>query len=181
MDLNINQKDVVELAAQKVADAILSDYDDLHEMAQNRIEEAINSVITDEVKASMIEAIDKKLADETEKVLSQKIVPVDIWGEGRGEPTTIREQLHKRALEYWEERVEPDRNNRGRYQKTNYGGEPRHKLVFKDVAQAAFEEAMRTNVNEMVRAFRDAMKKDAASVIGKHIESIINNRVVDGK
>ncbi len=181
MDLNIDSKDVMELAAQKVADAVLSEYDDIQEYVTNRIEELISSVMTDEMRASMVATIDQRLAEETEKVLQQKIVPVDMWGEAKGEPTTIREQIHKRALEYWEERVEPDRNNQGRYRATSYGGQPRHKMVYKDIAKEAFEEAIKANVSEMVKAFRDAMRKDVYKVVDKRIDSIINNRTLDAK
>lgn len=181
MDLNIDPKDVLNLAAQKVADAVLGEHPDLYDTVSSRIEQEISAIVTDEMRESMIAAVDKKLAEETEKILQQEIVPVDIWGEGKGEPTTIREQLHKRALEYWEERVEPDRNNRGRYRKTTYGGQPRHKLVFQDVARSAFEQAIQENVTEMVRAFRDAMRKDAYEAINKRINDIVNNRVLDAK
>lgn len=181
MDLNIDPKDVMELAAQKIADAVLSKYDDLHDYAEKRIEKLISSTVTDEMRNSMVATIDQKLAEETEKILQQKIVPVDIWGEATGEPATIREQLHKRALEYWEERMEPDSNNRGRYRKSSYGGTPRHKLVYQDIAKAAFEEAIKANVSEMVKAFRDAMRKDAYKVVSERIDKIINNRVLDAK
>ncbi len=178
MDFKIDPKDVLELAAKKAADGILEQYDDLASLAESRIEERINSIISDKMRASMAATIDDKLQAEIEKVLQQKIVPVDIWGEAKGEPSTLREQLHKRALEYWEERVEADRNRRGHYKVTSYGGQPRHKVVFQDVAQQAFEEAMRANINEMVRAFRDAMKADLAKVVSDHIGKIINNKVI---
>lgn len=181
MDLNIDPKDVLELAAQKVASAILAEHDDLYETVTNRIEAFVNSVVTDEVRQSMVETIDAKMAEETEKVLAAEIVPLNIWGEAKGEPTTLRDQIHKRALEYWEEKVERDRNNTGRYKPSSYGGTPRHKLVFQDVAQIAFEDAMKANVTEMVRAFRDAMRKDVAAVAVKHIDSIINGRVLGDK
>ena len=113
MDLNINPADVTELAAKKVADAVLGEHPDLYDMINLRIEETLNSLVSEETKASMLKTIDQKFAEETEKVLSEKIIPLDIWGKAVGEPTTIREQIHKRALEYWEERVEPDRNNKG--------------------------------------------------------------------
>lgn len=181
MDLNIDPKDVMELAAQKVADVVLSEYDDLHDYATKQIDELISSTVTDEMRNSMVATIDQKLADETEKMLQQKIVPVDIWGDAVGEPTTLREQLHKRALEYWEENVEPDRNNRGQYRVSSYGGKPRHKLVYQDIAKTAFEEAIRANITEMVKAFRDAMRKDAYKVVSERIDKIINNKVLDAK
>ena len=130
MDLNIDPKDVLELAAQKVADTVFEQYDDLHDYVNNRIEELVSSTVTTEMRESMVVTIDQKLAEETGKLLQQEVVPVDIWGEAKGEPTTIREQLHKRALEYWDERVEPDRNNPGRFRPTSYGGKPRHTLVY---------------------------------------------------
>ena len=178
MNLNIDPKDVLELAAQKVADEVLGQYEDLHRTVTQRIEEEIASVLTEAVRASLVETIDQTLAEETQKVLSQEIVPVDIWGEGKGEPTTIRDQIHKRALEYWEESVKPDRNNPGRYRKTSYGGTPRHRLVFQDVAHDAFVGALRDTVSEMVKAFRDAMKKDALTVISRRIDEVINNRAL---
>lgn len=182
MDLKIDPKDVLELAAQKAADTVLAEWpDDLYEYAKAKIEDRISSVITDELRASMVETIDQKLAEETEKALQQEIVPVDIWGEAKGDPTTLRQQIHKRALEYWEESVEKDRNNPGRYRKSSYGGTPRHRLVYQDVAQAAFEAAIQANVTEMVKAFRDALRKDAAKVVNARIEKIINNKVLDAK
>jgi len=178
IDINIDPKDVLELAAQKVADNVLSQYEDLYEIVTTRIKEEINSVITKEVRQSMTEVVDKTLADELQKVLSQEIVPVDMWGERVGEPTTIKEQLHKRALVYWEERVEKDNNNRGHYRVTSYGGQPRHKIVFQDVAQEAFDAAIKENVNEMVKAFRDAVRKDACAVVTENIDKIINNKII---
>ena len=180
MDFKIDPKDVLELAAQKLVDQVLESDESLCETAELRIQERIDNVISDEMRASMAQTVDAKLAAELEKILASKIVPVDIWGEATGEPTTLREQIHKRALQYWEERVEPDRNHRDRYRVTNYGGEPRHKVVFKDVAKQAFEEAMRANINEMVKAFRDAMRKDAVAVVTEHIGKIIDNRVIEG-
>ncbi len=178
MDFNIDPKDVIDLAAQKLADQVLDQYDDLASLAEMRIKETIASVISDEMRVSMAKTVDDKLQSEMEKILQHKIVPVDIWGEATGEPSTLREQIHKRALEYWEESVEPDKNKRGRYRKTSYGGTPRHKLVFQDVAQKAFEEAMRANIAEMVKSFRDAMRKDMARKVEEHIDKIISNRVI---
>lgn len=181
MDLNIDPKDVLELAAQKLCDAVLEDFDDIQQAVESRIQAAIDSILTDEVRQSLTETIDKKLHEEVEKVLSDRIVPVDIWGEGKGEPTTIREQLHKRALEYWEERVEKDPMNYGRYRHSTYGGKPRHRLVFQDVAKEAFDKAMRENIVELTKAFRDAMRKDGYEMVNKHLADVINNRVVDAK
>jgi len=179
MDIKIDQSAVIEAAAQKVADAVLADYGDLRDWVEKRIEEEISAMVSDDVRATVGQRIDTALDTALANVLEQKIIPVDIWGEGKGEPTTIREQLHARALNYWEERVEPDKNNRGHYRPRTYGGEPRHRLVFKDVAEEAFRKAMAANVSEMVAAFRDAMKRDAAKTIAAHIENIINNRVVE--
>jgi hypothetical protein len=178
MDFDINPKDVLELAAQKVADRVLGDYGDLSEFAESRIEDEINKVITDELRKSLAETIDAKLTAELEEILKREIVPVDLWGEATGEPTTLRDQLYKRALHYWDEKVEPDRNSRGRYRVTSYGGQPRHKVVFKDVVQEAFEDAIRANITELVKSFRDALKQDAYKAAVEHIDKIVNNRVI---
>lgn len=178
MDFDINPKDVLELAAQKVADRVLGDYGDLSEFAESRIEDEISKVITDELRKSLAETIDAKLTAELEEILKREIVPVDLWGEAAGVPTTLRDQLYKRALHYWDEKVEPDRNSRGRYRVTSYGGQPRHKVVFKDVVQEAFENAMRANITELVKSFRDALKQDAYKAAVEHIDKVINNRVI---
>lgn len=179
MKLDIEPQQVVDLAAEKLLQIVLeNDEYSAIQILQDKIDALIKETVTDEMRAGISEKIDAALQSEMEKALSQEIVPVDIWGEAKGEPTTIRQQLHKRALEYWEERVEKDRNNSGRYRVTTYGGTPRHKLVFQDVAKDAFEAAMKENIGEMVKAFRDAMRKDAAEKVGKHIDSIINSRAL---
>lgn len=173
MDLKIDQEAVLDLAAEKVAKAILGEDIDLGQMLEDRIEAFVQSTITDEARASMVEKIDAALHAEVEKVLSAEIVPVDIWGEGLGEPTTIRQQLHKRCMTFWEERVEPDRNNPGRYRATSYGGKPRHQHVFQSVCQEAFDKAMQDNVAVMVKAFRDAIVKDTQRAVADNIDKLI--------
>lgn len=173
MELKIDHDAVTELAAQKVAEAILGEDIDLEQMLEDRINAFLQSTITDETRAAVVDRIDAALDAEIQSVLSQEIVPVDIWGEGVGEPTTIRQQLHKRCMNYWEERVEPDRNNPGRYRVTSYGGKPRHQHVFQDVCKSAFDDAIKENVSTMVQAFRDALVKDAQNAVTENIDKII--------
>lgn len=173
MEVKIDNEAVLDLAAEKVALAILGEDIDLEKMLEDRIEAFVQSTITDEARGSMIEAIDAAMHAEVEKVLSAEIVPVDIWGEGNGEPTTIRHQLHKRCMNFWEERVEPDRNNPGRYRQTQYGGKPRHQHVFQTVCQEAFDNAMKENVTVMVKAFRDAIVRDTQKAVADNIDKMI--------
>lgn len=173
MDFQIDRDAVLNLAAEKVAQAIYGEDVDLAQMLEDRIDAFVQSTITEEARASLVEKIDDALTTEISAVLSTEIVPVDIWGDAKGEPTTIRQQLHKRAMNYWEDRVEPDRNNPGRYRQTDYGGKPRHQHIFQSVCQEAFEKAMQENIDAMVKAFRDAMVRDAGKKAVEHIDKII--------
>jgi hypothetical protein len=174
MDIQIDVAAVMELAAQKIADEVLGDSDSFYEKVEARIESIIDSAVGESLQASVRDRIDATLNASLAEMLDRQIIPVDMWGERTGEPTTIRAQLHKRALEFWEERVEPDRHNTGQLKRTTYGGEPRYKVVYKQITEDAFKDALKANVNEIVSAFKAAVKVDAAKLINEHIEKIIN-------
>jgi hypothetical protein len=52
---------------------------------------------------------------EVEKVFSQPFIPVDRFGYGKGETTTIRELIAKEAIEYWTEKVDDNGNKTNGY------------------------------------------------------------------
>ena len=158
---NITKEEVLELAAQKLFNAYCGE-PDLEEIATGMIKERIETLFA----ASLRERVDKFLDEEMEKLLSQEITPVDIWGEKHGTPTTIRAVLAQRARDFWNVKLDSE----GR--ECHYGT-ARHEILFKKIVKDEFDKAVKGNIEVMVGAFKEALKADAATVTAAHIDKLI--------
>jgi len=94
-------------------------------------------------------------------------VPIDIYGERAGNPTTLRDIIKDKALKFWDEKV----NEEGKV--SGWGGRPRHEHLYGKVVRDEFEKAIRANVKEVVAAFKAKMKHHFANLTEKHIEDMI--------
>lgn len=155
---NITREEILELAAQKLADSA-ADYEDLHSSAHREIKERIH--------AKLFPKVDEAISAELERLLSSEIAPVNIWGEKVGEPTTIRSALHQRAKDYWSQKVNGDgKPNDG------YGGKPRAEWMFEKIVRDEFTAAIKGNAEEITKAFKAAMKETAMANIAAKVDEL---------
>lgn len=159
----ITREEILELAARKIIDA----YD---ESPGDMIREKVQSMVKAQVGPILQFEIELAMRAEIEKILSAKITPVDMWGEKTGTETTIREQLAKKARQFWDEKVD----NEGKL--SSYGGEPRHTRVVRQVLQEEFDKAIKTNAAEVVKEFAAALKASGAKLVAEHITKLVNVR-----
>lgn len=161
----ITREEILELAAVKLADQF-GDAKHLSELAEREIEQRVKSAF----ESGLQIRIDEFLGSEMEKLLSQEICPVDIWGDKTGSPTTIRAQLAARAKDFWDVKVDQDGKSQC------YGGNPRHEVLFKKIVKDEFDKAVKENCTEIVAAFKQALKVDAARITSEHIDKLIKTR-----
>jgi hypothetical protein len=163
LPFGITRSEILDLAAQKIADSACED---------NCIEDRVNRLVTERVKQAfdngLTKRIDEFLTSEMEKLLNREICPVDIWGDKTGTPTTIRAQLAERAKIFWD--VNVDREGK----RESYGGQPRHKVLFEKIVNEQFSEAIKTNSVAIAEAFKTALRADAARIAIEHIDKLIN-------
>lgn len=158
----ITREELLELAAQKLADEYASS-DNLEKSIWDKINPRIEKLFSERINSG----VTTTLTAEIEKLMGQELVPVNMWGEREGSPTTIRATLAKRAKTFWDEKVDAD----GRT--STYGGQPRHQWLFSKVVNDEFEKVIKQNITNIVGAFKDALTVDAAKVTAAHIESLI--------
>lgn len=158
----ITCEELLELAAQKLADQYATS-EDLEKSIWDKINPRIEKLFSERINSGITTVI----TAEIEKLLGQELVPVNIFGDREGSPTTIRAMLAKRAKSFWDEKVDCD----GRI--STYGGEPRHKWLFSKVVNDEFEKVIKQNITNIVGAFKDALTVDAAKMTAAHIDSII--------
>lgn len=163
---DITREEVLNLAAQKLVDAYGGD-PDISEKAEEIIRSKVGEMFSE---TSIRTRIDECLTAELEKLLSQEIVPVDIWGQREGSPTTIRAILSDRARKFWDVPV----NSEGR--EITYGGTPRHKRLMEEILKDEFAKAVRDNANVIVSEFKAALKVDATKLVTEHIDKLITVR-----
>jgi predicted transcriptional regulator len=164
-ELGIGKDEILDLAATKLADEF-GDAREIYERAAKVLRERIEEV----VKTRVVFTVEATLFSEMEKIMREKVTPVDIWGEKTGEPTTIRAQLADKALVFWETKVSEDGKP------TSYGGSTRAEQVMRKVAQEEFQKALRGSVSEVVVAFKASLKQGMAKSIEDHINHLIPGR-----
>jgi hypothetical protein len=156
---------IVESAAEKLADQIAREEaipDRVEEMIRARVEKAIGEGLEARVEATLTATM--------ESVMRETITPVNIWGERAGEPTTLRDALAARARVFWDVRVDKDGKP------STYGGTPRHEHLMKQMLNEEFTAAIRENATVVVAAFKEAVRGDAARLLGEHIEKLMPAR-----
>jgi uncharacterized protein (DUF885 family) len=162
-ELDITKEELLDLAATKLADQE-NDYDEITARAEKLIKERVEEAFrnrADAVINSVIEA-------EVTRLLSTEYVPVDMWGEKVGTPTTIRDQLTEQAKKFWTEKVD----ERGK-KTTYYGGEERHQWLLKKVVQDEFTKTIKDNISSVVAGLKAALKEHGQKVVAQHIEGLI--------
>lgn len=165
MDFNITREEVLELAANKVADQ-MADYEEtqglVNKLIRERVEQAFKESLTKRVDALLNETV-LKLVDET-------VTPVDIWGERTGPPTTIRQALAQRARDFWLVKVNADGKE------ATYNGTERWKMFLQQVSKEEFTKAIQENIESIVTGFKEALRADTGKLLGEHIERLIPSK-----
>lgn len=159
----ITREEILNLAATKLIDEAFSDDD-----TSDIVRETVRSMVTQRVKDTLPSLIQSALNAELSAVLTSKITPVDIWGERAGEPTTIRDQLVKKALTFWDTKVDKDGKESG------WHGEPRHQHLVRQVMKEEFENAVKNNAAAVVAAFGQALQASGKALVEEHIKKLVN-------
>lgn len=174
----ITREEVLNLAADKLLAAYdgRHDTDDgseysLHESLLTRLEKMISASLKEtmakEYPKGMGNIIEARLTEEMERIINTEYVPVNLWGEREGKPTSIRASILERARVYWDTKVSAD----GR--PSDYGGKPRHEHLFAKLVEEEFAKAVSQNITNIVGALKDALKADAVKTVTEHIDKII--------
>lgn len=168
MEFNITREEVLNLAAQKLADSF-GDTEFIEGIASRLIKERVEAII----KERTIPRIDRFLTEQLEGLVSKEFVPVDMWGAPTGKPTTIRDQITTRAKEYWETRVDSE----GR-PNSSYGSKPRHEYMFSKLVAAEFANAVSQNIVNVAGALKDALIDECNATVRKKIDELIRVKTV---
>lgn len=170
MDINIDKKELLELAAAKLAQMHYEEEQDY-----NWIKQRVDAEIHDVIKTRVDKAIDDALNNLLPKILNDKITPVNIWGEKSGEPTTIKEILHQKALSFWSTKVDSKGNP------CNYhGSKTRAQMLVQQEAQQAFQDAMniemKNNFEGIVKQLKNSLRDNAIKDVDSMLQKLIKVR-----
>jgi hypothetical protein len=162
LHFGIKPEDILELAAQKLADEFADKYQ-ISQRAYELIEARVEGIST----KNLVQKIDDLLTAEMDRILKAEIIPLDMWGEKAGQPTTIRDQIAERARKFWDEKVDKD----GKL--TTYGGQPRHEHMMRQIVSDEFDKAIKQNVVEIIAGMKDAMRAHAHKVADEYLDKLI--------
>lgn len=161
----ITKDEVLELAAQKLANSV-AEQSDISETANRLISERVKELFEKGLKAR----IDEFLDAEMRKVIGEEIVPVNIWGEREGKPTTIRAELAKRAKEFWGTKVD----EQGR--ESSWGGIERSTRLMQQILKDEFAAAIKSNAEVIVAEFKKALQTESTRIVTDNIDRLIKTK-----
>jgi hypothetical protein len=167
MDINIDKKELLELASAKLAQMHYEEEQDYQWIA-TRVDNEIQDVIHSRVN----KAIDDALNDLLPKILTDKITPVNVWGETAGKPGTIKDILQDKALSFWNQKVD----NRGL--PCTYGNAKTRaqRLVQQEAAQAfedAMHEEMKNHFEGIVKQLKESLRENAIKDVDSMLQKLI--------
>ncbi|MEM8791073.1 MAG: hypothetical protein AAGE80_05615 [Pseudomonadota bacterium] len=168
MNVNIDQEDLLSMAAEKLADEY-ADHASIGQMLQSKIRERVD----DAIKTTIDDRVEAALNAALSETLDQTIQPVDVFGEKTGEPTTLRATLSQRAKDFWSTKV--DRNGKpvGNDTWGSREAKTRAEWMLGKIVSDEFASQVRENAVEIAATFKEAMRKDAHAMIDKHIDGLI--------
>ena len=158
----ITKEEVLELAASKLANAF-SDEKDLADIAEREI----HLRVTEALSKNLMAKIDSFLNAEMTVLIQKEIIPVDVFGEKCGTPTTIRAALMERAKTFWDVKVD----EKGNF--SDWGGIPRHERLMKKILEEEFAKAVKDNASVIVAEFKKAITADCTKIVKQHIDNLI--------
>jgi len=166
---DISREEILEVVSNKLIETHFSHYSDDFCNQADAFTEVVSKRIEDKVSAlvpkNLEEVISKALNDAMQSILDETVQPVDIFGDRKGEPTTIRQALADRAKAYWLEKIDSNGRPCGRYG----GGQPRCEVMLKEHLKDAFTVAIGENRNEIISSLRAALKETALQEVEKNL------------
>lgn len=165
MDLKIDQDAVIELAAQKIADAVMYDGNDIASIAKKEINARIDEIFLErasvEIDAAISQAINGALDREYQRVNS--------WGEKEGQATTIRKELLKIADGYWGQKVDA---RTGKAAENSYNSVARAEFVMGQICGEKFTEQMKQAAISTTAALKDGFRAQMAGHVDKLLDEL---------
>ncbi len=151
MDFKIDKKELLELAATKLAEMHYNEQQDY-----DWIKKYVNKEVYDLLNKRVNAAIDKSLSDLMPEILNTKVSPVNIWGEKSGEAKTIKDLLHEKAKNYWDETVDEKGKPCGGYSSSKI---TRSQFLMGEQLKEEFNNAITKNIQSVIAAMKDSLQE----------------------
>ena len=165
----ITKEEVLDLAAQKVADMAIADNSDtVYQKAMDIVKARLDKLFGERITA----AVEAALKGELETILSETITPVDVWGDKAGKPTTLRAAMRDKSSEFWTQHVDSNGNP-----SSGYNTKPRWEVVMKKFLSTEFDTVIKQNIVEVVGALKASMKVDLAKRCDTVLDDLIRVKI----
>ena len=163
MELKIDNAAVIELAAQKIADAVMYEDNDVQQIAKREITARIDRIFKERADAAVSAAIDAAVSN----ALDREYKRVNAWGQAEGTATTIRKELEKLADGYWTQKVDP---KSGKPTDSSYSAVTRAQYVMAQVCAEDFTAQMKQAAISATAAMKDGFRRQLAG----HVDGLLD-------
>ena len=135
--------------------------------AARQIADTVGKGITHNLILNAQNAVNLKVNEVIDEVLSQTFQPVNTWGEKTGEPTTIRALMEKSVSDWWNEKVDSS----GR--KSTYGtAMPRAEYFAKQVVAKQVDYNVSSEMKKIIDAGKEKVREAMSKAVAEQIKKI---------
>ena len=163
MDLNIDKRDVLELAADKIVAQFFDNVGSIENSLRRRIDERIDAILGKSAQSSITAIVDAVVKDGFDR----EFQPTTSWGEPRGEKTSIRKLLERQVKDYWSERVHA---TSGKPTDSQYNVVTRAEYVMTKVCAEDFSKGMKHAVVSTTGALKDGLRAELNAKVGELLD-----------
>ena len=163
MQIDLDPDKLREDVIARCVETILGDVD-LHSAASDAVEAAVKK----KMQFELDEVAEKAMSEALEHALQSTVTPTDIWGQPTGDATTLRAAIHRRAKDFWNEKVDGRTGKR-----STYGGTPRYEMLLKGMVKEEFEGIVKDNLKEIVAALKEGIRKDFHARLDANLDVFI--------
>jgi hypothetical protein len=163
--LNINEQELKDAIAQKAADEILREDNDLNGMIAKEVKTRLDRIFIDRANAQIEAAIDQAV----QTAFDREYQRVTSWGEADGPKTSIRAQIDKVINGYWSEQV----NAKTGKPNDGYGDKvTRAEYLVTQMCAKDFSAQMRQDALNITGALKDGLRNQMALVMDETLNGL---------
>ncbi len=168
--MELNQEKIEALVVAEAAERIISD-DKLYERVKRDVDARVDALFAGRVAAQITETIDGIVRGGFDRPFQKQ----DGFGRPSGEPTTISQELEKRADAYWAARVGSD----GKPTESAYNSTTRAEWLMTKICADDFQKEMKTYAVSVTGELKDRFRRELHETVNRMLSDLFHVRSLD--
>jgi len=149
-ELGIDKVEIINRVIEIIADKVSSD---------------IEYDFKKSIKQKSEQIVEKRIGEIVDEATTKAFQPITVWGEKKGEPTTIRDMLENNVQNWWSAKVDNSGNP-----STSYGGTPRAEWQAQKIVREVVTKEMQNELNAVIADAKVQLSKAMSDKLTEYLK-----------